>query len=245
MGGIGRLNSAPVADSLVIPARFNGPPDSGHGGYSAGLVGTLVDGAAEASLRAPPPLDTPLDVERDGDRVQALSDGVVVLVAAPAELDVDPPPAVTVEDAVAAEAGSFFKSDEHPFPTCFACGPKRAEGDGLRLFAGPVAGGDVFAAAWTPAAEFAGADGAVDPLFLWTALDCPSSAPAIRGTTKVLASLAVEQRAPVAVGEPHVIGSWKLASEGRKHWTGVALWDADGGVGAVARALWIELSQSK
>ena len=26
----------------------------------------------------------------------------------------------------------------HPFPTCFACGPDRAEGDGLRIFPGPV-----------------------------------------------------------------------------------------------------------
>ena len=229
----------------MIPARFNGPPDSGHGGYSAGLVAGVVGGPAEVALRAPPPLETPLAVERDGDRVRALHDGAVVLDAAPADLDVDPPQPVTVEDARAAEAGSFFLSDRHPFPTCFACGPRRVEGDGLRLFAGPVAGREVFAAAWTPAAEFAGSDGAVDPLFVWAALDCPSSAPAMTGTTRVLASLAAEQRAPVAVGEPHVIASWPIGQEGRKHWNGVALWDADGDVRAVGRALWIELRQSK
>jgi hypothetical protein len=235
-----------VPDSLAIPARFNGPPDSGHGGYSAGLAASLVDGPAEVALRAPPPLETPLAVERRDDGSAALLDeGRVVLEARPAELDVDPPPPVPVDDAVAAEAGSFFLSDQHPFPTCFACGPKRADGDGLRLFAGRVAEGDVFAAAWTPAAEFAGPDGAVDPLFVWAALDCPSSAPAMTGTTKVLASLAVELRAHVKVGEPHVIGSWRIGRDGRKHWNGVTLWDAEGGVCALGRALWIELRQSK
>jgi hypothetical protein len=235
-----------VADSLAIPARFNGPPDSGHGGYSAGLAASLVDGPAEVALRAPPPLETPFATDhRDDGSVALLDEDRVVLEARPAELDVDPPPPVTVEDAVAAEARSFFLSDLHPFPTCFACGPKRAEGDGLRLFAGPVAGREVFAAAWTPAAEFAGQDGAVDPLFVWAALDCPSSAPAMTGTTKVLASLAAEVRAPVRVGEPHVIGSWRIGQDGRKHWSGVALWDAQGGVCAVGRALWVELRQSK
>jgi hypothetical protein len=234
-----------MADSLAIPARFNGPPDSGHGGYSAGLVASLVEGPAEVALRAPPPLETPLAVERDGGRVRALHERAVVLDAAPVELEVDPPPPVAVDDAAAAEGHSFFLSDQHPFPTCFACGPKRAEGDGLRLFAGPVAGRDVFAAAWTPAAEFGTGDGSIDPLYIWTALDCPSSAPAMSETTKVLASLAVELRAPVAVAEPHVIGAWRLGQDGRKHWSGVALWDASGAVCAVGRALWIELRESK
>ena len=245
MCATGRLDSAPVADSLVIPARFNGPPDSGHGGYSAGLAAALVEGPAAVSLRAPPPLETPLAVERDGDHVRALHDGSVVLDAAPVELDFDPPAPVAVDDAIAAEAGSFFLSELHPFPTCFACGPKRAEGDGLRLFAGPVEGRDVFATAWTPAAEFAGDDGSIDTLFVWAALDCPSSAPTMSGKTIVLASLAAALRRPVAIGEPHVIGSWRISDDGRKHWNGVALWDAEGGVCAVGRALWIELRQSK
>lgn len=233
-----------MADSLVIPARFNGPPDSGHGGYSAGLVGTLVAGPAEAFLRAPPPLETPLAVERQGDRVRALHDGAVVLEAVRTSLMVQVPEPVSVDDALAAEAGSPFLADSHPFPTCFACGPKRAEGDGLRLFAGRVPGRDLFAAAWTPAAAL-GSSGRVDPLFIWTALDCPSSAPAMGGQTIVLASLAVDIRAAVKVGEPHVIGSWEIERDGRKHWSGVALWDAGGDVCAVGRALWIELRQSK
>ena len=121
--------------------------------------------------------------------------------------------------------------------------PATVEGDGLRLFAGPVADRDVFATAWTPAYEFG--DAAVDPLFVWAALDCPSSAPTMSGKTIVLASLAAALRRPVAIGEPHVIGSWRIGAEGRKHWNGVVLWDAEGGVCAVGRALWIELRESK
>ena len=31
---------------VVIARRFNGPPGSGHGGYSAGCAGVLVDAPA-------------------------------------------------------------------------------------------------------------------------------------------------------------------------------------------------------
>ena len=232
-----------MADSLAIPARFNGPPDSGHGGYSAGLAASLVDGPAEVALRAPPPLETELAAERREDGSVALLDGgTVVLEARPTTVDVDPPPPVAFDDARAAEVDSIFLSDRHPFPTCFACGPRRPEGDGLRLFAGPVADREVFAAAWIPAAEFG--DAAVEPLFVWAALDCPSSAPTMSGKTIVLASLAAALRRPVAIGEPHVIGSWRISDEGRKHWNGVVLWDAEGSVCALGRALWIELRGS-
>ena len=166
-----------------------------------------------------------------------------MLEGQPATVEVEPPLPVALDAARAAEADSFFLSERHPFPTCFACGPKRSEGDGLRLFAGPVADRDLFATAWTPAAEFG--DAAVDPLFIWAALDCPSSAPAMSGKTIVLASLAAALRRPVAIGEPHVIGSWRIGAEGRKHWNGVILWDAEGEVCAVGRALWIELRESK
>jgi hypothetical protein len=232
-------------DSLAIPARFNGPPDSGHGGYSAGLAASLVEGSAQVALRAPPPLETPFAVERRDDGSVALRSGdLVVLEARAATVDVDVPEPVSVEDAEAAEQGSPFLDDSHPFPTCFACGPRRAEGDGLRLFAGRVEGRDLFAAAWTPAAEFASDGAEVDPIFVWTALDCPSSAPAMGGRTIVLASLAADLRGPVKVGETHVIGSWVIERDGRKHWTGVALWDAAGDLCAVARALWIELQET-
>ena len=180
--------------------------------------------------------------ERRADgSVAVLAADQVVMEARPATVEVELPEPVALEDAVAATADSPFLADTHPFPTCFACGPERPEGDGLRLFAGLVRGRDLFATPWAPAAEF-GPDGVVTPLFVWTALDCPSSAPAMGGGGPiVLASLAVELRAPVLVGEPHVISSWEIEREGRKRRAGVVLWDAVGSVCAVGRALWIEL----
>jgi hypothetical protein len=233
-----------MADSLVIAARFNGPPDSGHGGYSAGLAAALVEGPAEVALRAPPPLERELLAERAPDGSVTVSrDGAVVMEARSATVELEVPDPVGVDEASAATRASRFLAPDHPFPTCFACGPEREEGDGLRLFAGAVDGRGLFAVPWTPASEFA-SGGLVDPLFVWAALDCPSSAPAMGGKPIVLASLAVDVREPVAVGEPHAIGSWAIASDGRKRHTGVALWDSAGSLRAIGRALWIELRDS-
>jgi hypothetical protein len=48
-----------VTSTLIIPARFNGPPTSGNGGVSAGRVAALVSATepVEVSLRSPVPLD--------------------------------------------------------------------------------------------------------------------------------------------------------------------------------------------
>ena len=81
-----------MAESLTIPAHCNGPPGSGQGGYTCGVVAALVDGdSVRVSLRAPPPLERPLTVERgdgltvlDGDTVVA----VVMLAVGPLVMDV-------------------------------------------------------------------------------------------------------------------------------------------------------------
>src|SRR3982075_2267589 len=72
-----------------------------------------------------------------------------------------------------------IKQHEHLPPTCFVCGPARAQGDGLRIFAGPLVrqsrnASAVFAATWTPDPTLAAEDGFVAPEFLWSALDCPT-----------------------------------------------------------------------
>ena len=52
---------------LTIPPRFNGPAGVGNGGYVCGRIAAYIDGPATVTLRRPPPLDTPMQVERDGD----------------------------------------------------------------------------------------------------------------------------------------------------------------------------------
>ena len=47
--------------TMTIPRRFRGPPNSGNGGYVCGMLARNIAGAAEVTLRAPPPLETALD----------------------------------------------------------------------------------------------------------------------------------------------------------------------------------------
>jgi hypothetical protein len=231
-----------IDEPVVIARRFNGPPGSGHGGWSAGLAGLLVDGpAAEVTLRRPPPLETPLSVLRRDGTAALLHGADVVAVARPAELVVDGPEPVSVAEAAAA-AQHFAWEHDHPFPTCFGCGPERDPADALCLYTGPVGDGR-FAVPWTPAPWTA--DGEVDPHFVWAALDCPSSAP-VHGTISspvVLGRFTVTLDGPVAVGEPHVIQAWMERSDGRKRHTAVALYTADGLRRAAGRAVWVELAR--
>lgn len=232
-------------EAVVIPSRFNGPPQSANGGYACACVARFVEGTAEVSLREPPPLERELEPRRGADGRVALFDGEsLVAEGAPAELELELPAPVSVQEAGSASEGfPYFES--HPFPTCFVCGPRRAAGDGLRIFAGPVEGSDVFAAAWTPERSLAGEDGVVRDEFIWAALDCPTSTAVVgpsEATPFVLARLAVRRFGSAQGGQPHVIVSWALGRDGRKREAAAALFSAEGELRAGSRALWIGLS---
>lgn len=229
-------------DTIRIPARFNGPPGSANGGYTCGLLAARLDEPAEVTLRAPPPLERPLTVERRSARVVLRDGDTLVAEAEPATVDLEPPAPVSLDEAERAAAG-YHGFVAHAFPTCVVCGPDRAHGDGLRLFPGPVAGTPVVAAPWTPAADLAD-DGVVVPEIVWAALDCPSYFGGPVGVLAVLGRLAVDLRRPVAAGQPHVVIGWGRGSERRKHHAAAAVTDASGSVLAVSRATWIELRAS-
>jgi hypothetical protein len=238
-----------VTDTVTIPARFNGPPDSGNGGYTAGVVAAALGAAsAEVTLKAPPPLERPLDVEHCGDSVVVRDGETVVALAAAATVDLEVPAPVAFGTATAtAEHSLFWDADRHPFPSCFVCGPLRRDGDGLRIFAGPTGEGALCAAAWTPDPAMAGPDGRLPDELIWAALDCPTSAPIMNDPDApdyrpcVLARLAVRIDRPVVADERHVVLSWPLEVNGRKREAAAALYTADGELCAVSRALWIEL----
>lgn len=236
-------------DSIVVPSRFNGPRDSGNGGYTCGLVAAaLGDGAAEVMLKAPPPLGRPLDVERSADGITVRDGDVVVAVGRPAAVDVDAPPPVPVSDAeAAAPRGPFSDPAEHPYPRCFVCGPLREAGDGMRLFVGPVDGSEVMAGAWVPDPSLGGPDGSLPAELVWAALDCPSSGPVANDggapgfKPVVLGRLATRIDRPVVAGEQYVVMAWAIEIDGRKRHSAAALYNAAGDLCAVSRALWIEL----
>jgi hypothetical protein len=234
-----------MGEQVTIPRRFNGPPDSGNGGYSCGVVARLLGGPAEVTLRCPPPLGRPLEVVRRGDGGVELRDGErLVAEGVPAELEIEVPPPVSLAEAEDA-ARRFPWFTGHPFPRCFVCGPDRRAGDGLRILAGPVAGRPVAAAPWTPSPADCGPDGTVLPEIAWAALDCPSwfGAHAFHPSSGValLGRLRARLLAPIRAGEPCLAMGWHLGTEGRKVIAGSALYSAGGELRAAARATWIIL----
>ena len=167
--------------SLVIDRRFRGPPNSGNGGYVCGCLARHVAGDAEVTLRAPPPLERPLEILTEADGGLALRENDRLLATARgARLDVSDVPSVSYEAASEAMGRTPYDEETHNLPTCFVCGPARAPGDGLRIFAGPLQPGaiagkpGVFAASWIPHDSLSGEDGYVAPEFVWAALDCPT-----------------------------------------------------------------------
>lgn len=237
-----------MAETVTIPAHFNGPPGSANGGYTCGRLAQLVSAeAAEVSLRKPPPLEVRLDVVRTGERVELRHGDALVAEGGPSELLLDVPEAVAASEVAAAvERGRERWASHHPFPTCVVCGPERGD-DGLGIVPAPLPGRDgLFGATWKPGDEDGDGDGWVRPELVWAALDCPTSAPVANfgdGPPMVLASLAARLGCQVRVGEPHTILSWALGEDGRKHWSAAALYDRDGIFTCASRALWIELRQ--
>jgi hypothetical protein len=166
-----------------------------------------------------------------------------------ADLGVDVPDPVGVDDAPRAASASPLHEhpEEHPFPTCFVCGPQRAPGDGLRVLVGPVEGRSLAAASWTPAADLAGADGTVRPEFVWAALDCSGGvaswlAEPIEGNPFVLGRMAVTIAGAVRAGVSHAVAGWRAGHDGRKVTAESAVFTGDGEAVALARATWIQLA---
>lgn len=227
--------------TITLPRRFCGPPDSANGGYTAGVLAQHLGATAEVTLRRPPPLDRPLVVEREAERV-VLRDGAdVVAEASATTVDVEVPRPVAIDTAAAVSRLSPFRDAQiHPFPTCFTCGPAREQGDGLRLFAGRVPGTDSFAAPWTP--------NEVSDEIVWAALDCPSSAIIYledkHPPPHVLGRIAARIDHRPQPGTPHIIMSWPLDRAGRKVLSASAIIDSDARLCAVARATWIRLADT-
>lgn len=214
---------------MIIASRFNGPPGTGNGGYSAGLFAAellAAGGLAEVTLRKPPPLDVPLS--RAGADVVDPA-GTVIASVSPVEPfapSLDPVPLAAATEASRRYAGFA----DHPFPTCYVCGPEHP--DGLRVFPGPLDDGRV-AAPFTAPAE-------VTPETVWAALDCPGGWSVLSpGRPFVLGRMAAIVAAPPEPGAACVVVGAMSAAEGRKARVVSALFTPAGDLLAHARATWI------
>ena len=233
----------PAKQRIVIAKRFCGPPDSGNGGYSSGLIANALSQDAECTLRKPIPIERELLIEARPDGAVLLDNREVVIECRAAKVELHPhsPPSLTEAQEAASNSPAMH---DHPFPTCFTCGPKRMPGDGLRIFPGRILGrNDLWAAPWTPDASLANSSREVKPEFVWAAMDCPTG---FAGGfpwagTLVTGRLAVTHVSAVKAEKPHVIVSWPLGWDGRKSHAAAALYTADGQLCAKAKATWIKL----
>lgn len=166
----------------------------------------------------------------------------VVAVARPATVEVEVPEPPSFDEAEAASR-RFAGFDSHWYPTCFVCGPERDEGDGLRIFAGPLEGRDLFASPWVPDASLDSGTGTVSPEFLWAALDCPGAFSFTQRAERavVLGELRARIQGEISVGERCVVVAWELSREGRKHFTATALFGETGDVRAAGLGVWFEI----
>lgn len=236
---------------LEIERRFCGPPRSANGGYACGRLAAFIDGAAEVTLRSPPPLDKVMQVVADDGGVLLLDDDKLIGSARACSVSVDAAVAPTFEEARAAEQRTIAPH-KHNLPTCFVCGPLRQPGDGLRIHVGPLhpdsqGWAGPLAATWVPQPDLADAENLVRPEFVWAALDCPTGYAAGFSDGNVFLLLgrqAVDIHRRPSAGEKCIVFARETRRDGRKHFADGVLFGEDAKAIAVCNAVWISVDPS-
>jgi hypothetical protein len=115
-----------TTQTIRIARRFNGPHDSGNGGYAAGLAAQSfpAGSAVEVTLRAAIPLEEDLQVVRkdDGLAIVSASDPSTLIIAArPTQIET---PDIRSPGLEAARVASqtYRGAEDHVLPHCFVCG---------------------------------------------------------------------------------------------------------------------------
>lgn len=237
--------------TISIPRQFRGPPFTANGGYICGVLSNAVGGRGTAMLRSGVPLDTEvtLTLANDGSASLTNAEGALLGTAKPAD-DAsipEPIPAPSVEDARRfGDGGEFAKRPLHR--GCFSCCIEREAGEGLGVFVGQIEGAPQghCAGVWTPHANFAGPDGAIPDEITWGALDCSGSMAwfAKGSPVGLLGTMSGEVLEKPRAGETYVVTAWAREAEGRKHFAGVALHDANGKLIARGGQIWIARAPS-
>ncbi len=223
----------PNNNLLVVDARYNGPPGTGNGGWTAGLIARFLhDGLTEVTLQKPPPLDTPLTVIDTGHGLRVTSpDGAVIATAKSRVDDIAPVPAVSHDEAVAVSR-NYAGFEQHHFPRCFVCGPARE--DGLKVYPGKTADGRTASIFKVPED--------VSDLTVWAALDCPGGWTVIDETHPwVLGRISVAVNEIPKPGQECVVMGQLLSEVGRKAVVRTTLYSPEDAVLARAEAVWIAI----
>jgi hypothetical protein len=220
--------------AVTLDRRFQGLPDTAHGGTVLALFDALAPAphgarALAGVYRRRVPLDTPLRlaISRDATRFQ-LADGAALLVQG------------TVTDAGAPAAPSAGAAparspDAMTLPLakmCFACGTENPLGLHARL----TIDDDVIGGTWMPRAELGRDDGTLAPIALTALLDEAAYwlGAAASGESGMTTDLRIQLRtAAVALG-PQIVVAGRRATvrqqaDDPRYWdTEVLAWDESG-----------------
>ena len=124
--------------TILIPAQFNGPPGSANGGVSAGLAASRIDGPAEVSLRAPPPLDESMDMVKVEDGYDIHHGDQLVMTARPAA-PLAPPPQAPDYELARSGPDRFPPAETHAFRTAMSAALSARKTGSVSSRAGPTA----------------------------------------------------------------------------------------------------------
>tara|TARA_B100001939_G_scaffold345686_1_gene362828 strand:- start:23100 stop:23822 length:723 start_codon:yes stop_codon:yes gene_type:complete len=235
---------------ITIDKRFQGPPFGANGGYCIGLalqaLGQEYPMAAEVSLYKPIPMDVPLSLSRQDGMSRLHQDDTLLVEGKPYDLDAvlkDIPPGVTYEEALAAEKACVFPG-YNPFRDCYVCGDRRDPRDAPHLMSGPVAGrkDGLLACVWRPSLYLADEGETVSTLQMAAVLDCPSAWAIFEPGEKALIGrqhLALLKE--VTVAQDYIVTSWPIRRDGRKLFSGAAIFDHNGDLLGAAKSTWIRI----
>jgi len=226
---------------FVIAHRFRGPEDSGNGGYTCGMVAGFVDGDAEITLRNPPPLDRYLEVRPAEGGIDVFDEDTLIAEGRIAVWDLETPDPPSMEEAVEAKR-RYTGYERHAFPYCFVCGTNRP--DGIQVHAGQVDGRDVWASPFHPDPSLPSTGGMLDEEMVWSALDCPGAwavERALQDQPVLLGKMAAHMERPVPADGACIAIGWPIGMDGRKLYSGTALFDTAGTRYGHALQTWIVL----
>ncbi|TGL63510.1 hypothetical protein [Leptospira sarikeiensis] len=239
-------------DNMILSQRFCGPPKTGNGGFTAGiLVEAVRTNAAEIRLLGPTPVETPILMESEsGQRGAIYDDSKKILATLKSIPNEDFPeyklPFVPDLEDVKKISALYPGFTTHPFPTCFVCGPKREVHDGMRIFVGPapeqIGFENLMAGHWLPDQSVSSQDGSVRDAAIWGALDCPGGFSAVLYEPQliVLSKIRGKIIEHPKIGEDYTVLSWRLQKMSRAFKVMTAIFESDSKrLFAIAEALWL------
>ena len=202
-------------------------------------------GTPRSPCAARRPSDRPLAVSRDGGRVLVHDGPDLIAEGVPARLDLEVPPAAHPGRGRGGRP-ALRRLRPPLLPRMLRvrarAGPRGRVAPLPRLGAGPGPGGGPGAGRRLAARE---PDGFLALEIVWSLLDCPGAWAVERHmeeTGVVLGRMAARVAAPFPAGGAGVAVGWPLGRDGRKLYSGTALFGADGRLHGCARQTWIVLA---